>query len=174
VPPTGGTGLSESTELRGAPWRVRGGAGGRRSSRAQRGGFEATSRRWLVGTDRSYRPADPGFMTPGSKLGCHQSAVARRGLLGGAGFGGTTPDAASTDDQTGPGDVEGQALEGKRNPGEHRPGGSPLARVWVVARTDSRGEQSFEAGVPVAHLPSNGTFEGLVEVGRASASDTAG
>jgi hypothetical protein len=46
--------------------------------------------------------------------------------------------------------------------------------VCVVARTDSRGEQGFEAGVPVVHLRVNGAFEGLVEVGRASASDTIG
>jgi hypothetical protein len=43
-----------------------------------------------------------------------------------------------------------KTLEGKRNPGEHRPDERPLARVALVTRTDSRGEQSFEVGVPAA------------------------
>jgi hypothetical protein len=80
-----------------------GGTGGRGSSRAQRGGFGATSRRWLVGTDRSYWPADLGLMSSRSKPGCHTSAMARRGLLGDAAFGGTTPDTVSPDARPDPG-----------------------------------------------------------------------
>jgi len=44
----------------------------------------------------------------------------------------------------------GHALEGKC-PGEHRRGDFALARAWGRKRTDSRGEQSFEAGVPAAN-----------------------
>jgi hypothetical protein len=42
-----------------------------------------------------------------------------------------------------------------RSPGEHRLGGSALARATEPEPgTDSRGEQGFEAGVPVAHTAS--------------------
>jgi len=44
----------------------------------------------------------------------------------------------------------GHALEGKC-PGEHRRGDLALARAGGRKRTDSRGEQSFEAGVPAAN-----------------------
>jgi hypothetical protein len=44
----------------------------------------------------------------------------------------------------------GDAFEGKC-PGEHRRGGLALARAWGRKRTDSRGEQGFEAGVLAAN-----------------------
>jgi len=54
-----------------------------------------------------------------------------------------------------------QALEGKC-PGEHRRGDFALARAWGRKRTDSRGEQSFEAGVPAANRRARREGEGQV------------
>jgi len=45
----------------------------------------------------------------------------------------------------------GAHSRGEESPGEHRPDDLTLARAGVAARTDSRGEQSFEAGVPAAY-----------------------
>jgi len=53
------------------------------------------------------------------------------------------------------------ALEGK-SPGEHRRSDLALARAWGRGRTDSRGEQSFEAGVPAANRRARREGEGRV------------
>jgi len=45
----------------------------------------------------------------------------------------------------------GACFRGEESPGEHRPDDLTLARAGVAARTDSRGEQSFEVGVPAAY-----------------------
>jgi len=53
-----------------------------------------------------------------------------------------------------------QALEGK-GPGEHRPRRPTIpGQGRVVARTDSRGEQGFEAGVPAAESGEHGPIRG--------------
>ena len=51
-----------------------------------------------------------------------------------------------------------QTLE-SGSPGEHRPRDRSLARVAIAARTDSRGEKSFEAGVPAAESGEPGRSE---------------
>jgi hypothetical protein len=54
-----------------------------------------------------------------------------------------------------------QALEGE-SPGEHRPRRPTIpGQGRVVARTDSRGEQSFEAGVPAAESGEPGPIRGI-------------
>jgi len=62
---------------------------------------------------------------------------------------GSGPPRASTRD-TEPRTVVKRALEGE-NPRRAPTGGPSLARYWGRRGTDSRGEQSFEAGAPVTH-----------------------
>jgi hypothetical protein len=52
---------------------------------------------------------------------------------------------------TGPGIQAGANSKGEESPGEHRPDDLTLAGAGVAARTDSRGEQSFEVGVPAVY-----------------------
>jgi len=94
------------------------------------------------------RTDGPWVLDPTAGARTWQARVARRRALESArGTGSSRPGtfARIPNPRTAGADVRGD-----ESPGEHRPGDRALARAKVVARTDSRGEQSFEAGVPAA------------------------
>jgi len=80
---------------------------------------------------------------------------------------GRHPDSVSRRERPNPESWMEHALEGKC-PGEHRRGDFALARAWGRKRTDSRGEQSFEAGVPAANRRARRAREGSVSRPRES------
>jgi len=61
--------------------------------------------------------------------------------------------------------LAGAGFQGDRSPGEHRPDDLTLARAGVAARTDSRGEQSFEVGVPAVYRRARRSRVGQAAVG---------
>jgi len=68
--------------------------------------------------------------------------------------------------------LAGASSRGERSPGEHRPDDLTLARAGVAARTDSRGEQSFEVGVPAVYRRARRSSSGNGCGRRASARTT--
>jgi len=68
--------------------------------------------------------------------------------------------------------LAGASSRGEASPGEHRPDDLTLARAGVAARTDSRGEQSFEVGVPAVYRRARRSSSGIGCGRRASARAT--
>jgi len=110
------------------------------------------------GFDRPQRAGGSWVLEPG-----HRSSdlanVARRLSSRRSTRSGLVPGRVCRRERPNPESCMGQAFEGKR-PGEHRRGGLALARAWGRKRTDSRGEQGFEAGVPAVNRRARREKEG--------------
>jgi hypothetical protein len=89
-------------------------------------------------------------MTPG--VGARVSRTTRDGWApGGHSSRGINPGHGCSLRETEPGTVVEKALEGKRKSQESTDRHGFARKGGIVTRTDSRGEQDSEAGVPVVH-----------------------
>jgi len=106
------------------------------------------ARRWCTEFYRLCVSTDLGLAS--SSVGVRVAECNRDGWApGGVRGTGLCPPRASTR-ETEPRTVVEKALKGK-NPRRAPTGGLSLARRWGRRGTDSRGEQSFETGVPAAN-----------------------